>query len=239
MIPPLPAGVRLYVVGDIHGCATMLDRLTEEIDADIARHPAERVLEVFLGDYVDRGADCAGVLSRVAAEVPGRERVRLMGNHEDAMVEALADGSRMDRWLAFGGDATLRSYGIEPNEYAHAPHALQPIVQSVIPPEHTSLLERLALQHRVGDILFVHAGIRQGVALEEQDRHDLMWIREEFYDAPGPWPVYVVHGHTPVAAPEVFAHRANLDTGAVYGGPLTALVLEGDRHRFISVPYEA
>lgn len=236
MIPPLPDGLRIYAIGDIHGCARMLDRMSEAIEADIAERPADRIVEIFLGDYVDRGPDSAGVLTRLAADVPGRERVRLMGNHEDVMIDALSDGNLMDRWLALGGDATLRSYGIEPQDHAHDPQALTPIAQSVIPQEHIAFLNNLALRHRIGDLLFVHAGIRPEVPVEQQDRHDLLWIREDFYDADGALPVYVVHGHTPVDAPEIFDTRANLDTGAVYGGALSALVLDGGSHRIISVP---
>ncbi|RAI00438.1 serine/threonine protein phosphatase [Acuticoccus sediminis] len=234
----LPEGVRVYAIGDVHGCAKMLDRLLALIDEDLAADPATSVVEVFLGDYVDRGPDCAAVLKRVGEEVPGRERVRLMGNHEQAMIAALADGTMMSRWLAFGGDATLRSYGIEPNDWKHDPQALQPIVQSVLPRRDLELLTRLAYSHRIGGVIFVHAGIRPGVPLEEQSSSDMIWIREEFLTHSGPFPAFVVHGHTPVDAPEVTPWRANVDTGAVYGGALTAIVLEaGRRHRFLSVPH--
>lgn len=240
MTPSLPPGVRVYAIGDLHGCADLLDRMMEVIEADLVLSPAEEVVEVFLGDYVDRGPDSRGVLERVAQDPPGRQRVRLMGNHEDAMLAALDDGNLMSRWLfSFGGDATLRSYGLDAHEYAHQPQAMQPLARAVIPERDVALLRNLSLQHRVGDVVFVHAGIRPGVALEEQDRHDLLWIRDEFLLDPGPLPAFVVHGHTPVEAPEMFRWRANVDTGAVFGGPLTALVLEGTGHRFLSVRHGA
>ena len=165
MTPTLPPGLRVYAIGDIHGCASMLERMEELIEADLALNPAEDVLEVFLGDYVDRGPDSAGVLKRAAATVDGRERVHLMGNHEHAMLAALEDHTMMQRWLAFGGDATLRSYGIEPREWSHDPQALQPIAQSIIPLEDVAFLWRLQTFHQVGNVLFVHAGIRPGVGV--------------------------------------------------------------------------
>ena len=208
------------------------------IDADIESQPVETAIELFIGDYVDRGPDSAGVIARALEPRAGRERICLMGNHEDAMVAALSDGTQMDRWLSFGGDATLRSYGIDPADHTNNPQAMQPLLQSVLPPEHLAFLSRLETSHRIGDTLFVHAGIRPGVPLDEQDRNDLIWIREEFLEDPGPFPVHVVHGHTPVDQPEALAWRTNVDTGAVYGGSLTAAVLEGDSVRFLSIQPE-
>lgn len=236
MRPPLRNGLRIYAIGDVHGCARTLDALGERIAQDIAARPVAEVLEIFLGDYVDRGADTAGVIERVAADVPGRTRVRLMGNHEDAMLDALNDGTRMARWLAFGGEATLRSYGIEPREHAHDSQSLQPLARSVIPEAHVTFLENLSLRHEEPGYLFVHAGIRPGVPLAEQEAQDLLWIREEFYEAKDPLPAFVVHGHTPVNEPEILPHRANIDTGAVYGNALSALVLEGEELRVLSAP---
>lgn len=238
LTPTLKPGLRIYAIGDIHGCASMLERMLELIDADLQLNPAESVLEVFLGDFVDRGPDSAAVLKRVAMPAAeGRTRVHLMGNHEHAMVAALEDYTMMPRWLAFGGEATLRSYGIEPREWAHDPQALQPIAQSIIPQDDLTFLARLKTSHQEGNVLFVHAGIRPGVPLGAQDRHDLLWIRDEFLDHPGPHPAFIVHGHTPVDQAEVHPYRVNVDTGAVYGGPLTALVLEGSALRFLSVPH--
>ncbi|UOM34465.1 metallophosphoesterase family protein [Acuticoccus sp. I52.16.1] len=231
----LPDGVRVYAIGDIHGRIDLLERLLDVIDTDLSVAPAQSVVEVFLGDYVDRGPDCAGVLKRVGEEVPGRTRVRLMGNHEAAMNAALVDGTAMGRWLSFGGDATLRSYGIEPNEWAHDLQALQPVVQSLLPERDLALLAGLDYSHRIGDVFFAHAGIRPGVPLDEQSSHDLLWIREEFLNHLGRLPAFVVHGHTPVERPQIGPWRANVDTGAVYGGTLTALVLENGRYRLLSV----
>ena len=233
----LPEGLRIYAIGDIHGAATMLDKLLALIDDDIAADPPARVSEVFLGDYVDRGPDCAGVLRRLREVRADRERIHLMGNHEQAMIDALGNGTLMSRWLAFGGEATLASYGIDVRQWLHDPQALQPMAQAVIPEEDLVLLGRLTSSHQVGGVVFAHAGIRPGVALGEQALHDLLWIREDFLDHEGPLPAFVVHGHTPVDVPTVTPWRANVDTGAVYGGRLTAIVLEDRRYRLLSVDH--
>ncbi|MBJ3778328.1 metallophosphoesterase family protein [Acuticoccus mangrovi] len=233
----LPDGHRVYAVGDIHGCDHLLERLMGLIAEDLAASPAEHVTELFVGDYVDRGRDSYAVIEFLRGPAtPGRERVCLLGNHEVAMLDALRDGSLMARWLVFGAEATLRAYGIEARQYAHNPVALQPMLQAVLPEEHRAFLEQRPVTHRIGDVLFVHAGIRPGVPLEAQERHDLIWIREEFLNYTGPLPVHVVHGHTPVDAPDHRPWRTNIDTGAVYGGALTAAVLENGSVRFLSVP---
>lgn len=231
----IPPGVRVYAIGDVHGRSDLLDRLFAEIGEDVERSPAERIVELFIGDYVDRGPDSAGVIERAMTPHDGRERVCLMGNHEDAMIAAMQHGSQMDRWLAIGGEATLRAYGIDVAEYLHDPQALQPLLHSVVPRQHVEFLDRLEVSHRIGGTLFVHAGIRPGVPIEDQERHDMIWIRDEFLDHAGPFPLHVVHGHTPVSVPEARRWRTNIDTGAVYGGALSAAVLEGSAVRFLSV----
>lgn len=237
MRPALPEGVRVYAVGDVHGCADMLDALLARIDEDAARRPAAETWEVFLGDYVDRGPDSAGVIDRLAGAPPeGRRRVCLMGNHEAAMIEALEDATRMDGWLELGGDATVRSYGVEPREQVGDGEAVHRLLVSAMPAAHRRFLARLARHHRIGDVVFAHAGVRPGVPLEEQDPHDLVWIREGFLDHHSPLGFHVVHGHTPVDAPDERGSRTNVDTGAVYGGGLTAAVLEGETMRFLTVP---
>lgn len=232
----LPAGVRVYAVGDIHGEAGMLDDLLALIDLDVSeRPPPEEVCELFVGDYVDRGPDAPGVIERLRMPASGRTRICLLGNHEDAMIASLTDPGMIPAWLSFGGDATLRGYGIDPDAHRHDPRALQPLLVSVLPPEHLLFLSRLALSHRIGDVLFVHAGIRPGVPLASQAREDLIWIRDEFLHHKGPLPVHVVHGHTPTDRPDATADRTNVDTGAVFGGALTAAVLEGGTRRFLRV----
>ena len=233
----IPPGERVYAIGDVHGLSATLDALLDAIEADLRDHPAERVTEVFIGDYVDRGPDSFGVIERLLRDPPaGRTRVYLMGNHEHAMLAGLRDGEAMSRWLGFGGEATATSYGVDPAEHNGDALAIQARLHAAIPERHLAFLTNLTLQFQLGRTLFVHAGIRPEVPLNQQDPHDLMWIRDAFLDYDGPLEAHVVHGHTPAEEPEDFAWRTNVDTGAVYGGQLTAAVLEGSSVRFIQVP---
>jgi serine/threonine protein phosphatase 1 len=215
----VPAGVRVYAVGDVHGCDGQLAALHRQISLHWSRRPAARCVIVHLGDYLDRGPDSAAVIARLrgAPPVGGAAAVCLLGNHEQMMLEALdptPDPSAMALWQANGGAATLASYGDVPGGDLIWLRALP---------------DRFAL----GGYLFVHAGIRPGVALHRQHRMDLLWMREPFLSWRGALPAVVVHGHTPAAAAEVLPHRIGLDTGAVYGGPLTCGVLEADRVGFL------
>lgn len=237
MIPALPDGQRIYAIGDIHGMREELLRLLDLIEQDIReRPPAGPVTEIFLGDYVDRGPDSFGVIETLLEPRENRRRVCLRGNHEDAMMRALEDSAAVMRWMTFGGDATCRSYGLDDPSLLHNPPALQPMLQAALPDTHRDFLNGLGLFERIGGLLFVHAGIRPGVSLADQDPHDLIWIRDEFLTYGGPLPFHVVHGHTPSRKPERLAYRTNVDTAAVYGGALTCAVIERDRIAFLSVP---
>ena len=226
----LPPGRRIYAIGDIHGCARQLANLHAVIAADFAERPVASALLLHIGDYVDRGADTAGVIARLAAgcPIPGMAMVNLLGNHESTMLEALA-GERAagTDWLFAGGRATLESYGID----ADGPRdgwATQ------IPLSHQAFLKALGLMHREGGYAFVHAGVRPGIALESQARDDLLRSRQPFLYSEADFGAVVVHGHTPVKAPVVRHNRIAIDTGAVFGGPLTCLVLEGETLGFLS-----
>lgn len=233
----LPDRQRVYAVGDIHGMSHLLDKMFDEIDAHQAAAPEAVCIEVFLGDYVDRGPDSYGVIERLI-EPPrhGRERICLLGNHEEAMMHALHDPTALARWRSFGADATLLSYGIDARTGGGQANAIQPLLNAALPVSHLRFLESLPRMAQIGDVLFVHAGIRPGVPIEEQDAHDLIWIRDEFLSSEEPFPAHVVHGHTPSRGPDHRAFRTNVDTGAVYGGALTAAVMEADRVEFLSVP---
>ncbi|MCI0754473.1 metallophosphoesterase family protein [Teichococcus vastitatis] len=218
----LPPGLRVYAIGDVHGCAARLTALHAAIAADWAVLPGERCAVVHLGDYIDRGPDSAAVLNRLLQPPPvaGAESVLLRGNHEAMMLEALAAGrgtAAEDLWLANGGRATLRSYG-----------------RAGPPPAHLALMQGTGLFWQAGSYLFVHAGLDPRRPLAAQREQDLLWIREPFLSWPDPLEQVVVHGHTPSRAPEVRRHRIGIDTGAVGGGPLTGLVLEADTLRFLS-----
>ena len=231
----LSDGVRVYAIGDIHGHLALLEQLQGLIDEDLAARPAGRAIEVYLGDYVDRGPDSAGVVEALAGPPPeGLERVCLIGNHEDFLLQFLDDPSVLQSWLDNGGLATLASYGVVAASVEAEPDKVRAAFREALPAHHLRFFHDLALGHRVGDVLFVHAGIRPDVPIEAQDPHDLMWIRGPFLGFDGPLPVRVVHGHTPVRAPTVTPYRIGIDTGAFATGILTCAVLEGADVRFLS-----
>ncbi|MEO9189399.1 MAG: metallophosphoesterase family protein [Acetobacteraceae bacterium] len=228
----LPDGERVYAVGDVHGCLDRLRAMHRIIAADIANRPAASVTLVHIGDYVDRGPDSAGVLDLLATAPPPpgvTTVVNLLGNHEAMMLDAitLRTPSAARHWLANGGEATLHSFGLgdadDPAAWA-----------ARLPAERIAFLRALPLTHRAGGYVFVHAGLRPGVALAAQAREDMLWIREPFLSADTPFEAVVVHGHTPVPAPVLRPNRVGIDTGAVMGGALTGVVLEADRIGFIS-----
>lgn len=209
-----------------------------EADADNGAPP--RLVVVFLGDYIDRGLESAGVIDRLAGPSPPRfERVFLRGNHEDAMLRFLEDVSTGPLWLGNGGDATLYSYGVrfQPGlPYDERLAALQADLRARLPPAHLDFLRGLPCRHDEGDYLFVHAGIRPGVPIDMQSVEDMLWIREPFLSARADLGKVVVHGHTinaETTAPEIRAHRIGIDTGAYATGKLTCLVLEGETRRFL------
>jgi len=226
----LPAGMRVYAVGDIHGCATRLEDLHRLIAADLAARPVAEPLLLHVGDYVDRGPDSRAVIARLAAgpPIPGLPTVNLTGNHEQMMLKTLAslDPDDIENWLANGGEETLRSWELNPFDDPEAWPA-------AIAPAHTAFMRDMPLMHRAGGYLFVHAGVRPGVKLDRQSREDLLWIRDPFLSHDGDLGLVVVHGHTPVSAPLVRRNRIDIDTGAYLGGDLTCAVLEGDRIGFL------
>lgn len=243
-VPPfparVPAGCRIYAVGDIHGRLDLLDRLLARMAEDCARGRPERVVVVFLGDYVDRGPNSRLVVERLMHGAPpgtalsGAEWICLKGNHEDYMVRFADSPAVGAAWCLNGGYETLRSYAGElPDGLASDMGALQLLLARALPPAHLRFLARLPLMHREGDYVFVHAGIRPGVALEDQEAADLLWIRDDFLFDTTPAPFVVVHGHTPSPTPDIRPHRIGVDTGAYYSGALTALVLEGADRRFL------
>ncbi len=242
----MPPGVRVYAVGDCHGCLAALRALRSAIVADSARADAEgprahRRVVIYLGDYIDRGPDSRGVLDLLIGEpLAGFETIHLMGNHE-AFLRGFLDGEDVAAaWLTYGGVETLSSYGLDlaaltgpwPEPDARD---LRDALTPAIPEAHRAFLDGLALSHIEGDYYFVHAGIRPGVPLERQGENEQLWIREPFLGSTADHGKVVVHGHSVAREPEVRANRIGIDTGACFGGKLTALVLEGDRHRFLSV----
>jgi serine/threonine protein phosphatase 1 len=236
----IPPGQAAYAVGDVHGRLDLLRELLQRIAGDAARHPADTARSlVFLGDYIDRGTESRGVVDCLLEDpLPGFETIRLMGNHEDAILAFLDGDSDGLDWLSFGGLETLLSYGVPLRRLPHTEDAVADLrlsLSSALPREHLDFFRRGALRHAIGDYLFVHAGVRPGVPLEQQTPTDLMWIRDDFLGSRVPLLGHVVvHGHTICDLPQDRDHRINVDTGAFVSGRLTCLVLRGNERRFIS-----
>ncbi|CUW41526.1 putative serine/threonine-specific protein phosphatase [Magnetospirillum sp. XM-1] len=236
----VPPGSRVYAIGDVHGRLDLLDRLLGQIAADAAQAPDRRVVVVFLGDLIDRGPDSRAVIERVIAGPPdqgplaGARYVCLRGNHEDILLQFLADFSVGPRWFRNGGLEAIRSYvGEVDGLLAHDYPRLQKMLYRALPSHHLRFLSSIPARHEEGDYLFAHAGVRPGVALDRQDPYDLMWIREPFLSAAEPMEKMVVHGHTVASEPEERVHRIGIDTGAYRTGRLTALVLDGGGRRYL------
>ena len=226
---------RVYAIGDVHGCLGALDQLLEKIRSDIGAF-ADDVRLVFLGDLIDRGPASAEVIERVVrGPLPGSNVQVLMGNHEEAMLAAYDGSSDVRGWLSYGGMQTLESYGISRAEHFAQGFDLTKRLREVVPPDHIAFLRSLPDHLRIGHYLFVHAGIRPGVPLEQQRPEDLRWIRSGFLDNDTDHGMTVVHGHTIAETPQIRANRIGIDTGCYAGGPLTALVLEGCEQRFLQV----
>jgi serine/threonine protein phosphatase 1 len=228
-LPRLPEGIRIYALGDIHGRSDLLKQMFTVIDADIARNPISRPIEVFLGDYIDRGPDSAHTLDLLIERSLYRETVFLKGNHEAYFLEVLRDPAKLEDWRQFGGLQTLMSYGIQPtlNPDASEQADLISALTEVMPGDHLSFLQGLKPSFVCGDFFFVHAGVRPGIPLNEQQETDLLWIRNEFLDSNEDFGKFIVHGHTPVRAPDIRPTRINIDTGAYATGNLTLLTIQG------------
>lgn len=236
-LPRGKEGCRAYAVGDIHGRLDLLDRLLANIERDMATRAPRRTFIIFLGDLIDRGPDSAGVVERLRTyRNPNAKLVFLGGNHEEVLLNILA-GKRgvLASWLKFGGAECAASYGIDTAELArvHEDLAIE-MVRAKVPRSHKEFLESFADTFRFGDYLFVHAGIRPGVAVDEQSRQDLRWIRDPFLSDAKEHGFVVVHGHTIVERVEERPNRIAIDTGAYHSGVLTALAVEDEKRWFLT-----
>jgi serine/threonine protein phosphatase 1 len=234
--PAGATGCRAYAVGDIHGKLDLLEELLAKIHADLQHNPAAKTLLVFVGDLIDRGPSSAQVIERLRTyRRQGIRPVFILGNHEEVLLRILdGDPSLIGSWLRFGGLECLKSYGVDPASLrGRSPAELIAAVRGAVPGEHVEFLRGFVDSCRFGDYLFVHAGIRPGIALEQQRQSDLRWIREPFLVDETDHGFIVVHGHTIAPAVEERTNRIGIDTGAYRSGVLAALVIEGTERRFI------
>ncbi|MFM9977270.1 MAG: metallophosphoesterase family protein [Sphingomonadaceae bacterium] len=232
----IPEGQRVYAIGDIHGRKDCLKILLRKIDADdAARPPAETTL-VLLGDLVDRGEDSRGVVETAMQLAKFGKTIFLMGNHEETLIRAWEGDKRATALFhRVGGRETLESYGVTDDEYEACDLSeLATLIASRVPLAHIAFMRSFIDQWACGDYLFVHAGIRPGVALDEQSPSDLRWIRKEFLDDRRDHGPMIVHGHSITEHVDEQPNRIGIDTGAFASSCLTAIGLEGDQRWFLS-----
>lgn len=226
----LPAGKRVYAVGDIHGRLDLLEDLLRRMEADdAARGPADTIV-IFLGDLIDRGPDSAQVVQRLLELGAQTDKVRfLLGNHEEVFLKSMAgERKALPFFLRIGGKETVLSYGIGEAEYAQSDYPeLLELLRVRVPQAHLDFLSGFEDMVVLGDYAFVHAGVRPGVPLEAQKPETLRWIREEFLNSTEPFEKIVVHGHSISDEVEECTCRIGIDTGAYFSGRLTAMGFEG------------
>jgi serine/threonine protein phosphatase 1 len=227
----------VYAIGDVHGCLDELLALERAIVRDAGELPGAKLI-VMVGDYVDRGPASAQVLDHLLAPPPpGFERICLTGNHEMVMLDYLEGRIGRAGWLAMGGRQTLLSYGIDHErlrEIYRADRRIDDAIRAAIPAAHLAFLRALPIMVETPGFLFVHAGIRPDLPLERQSDRDLVFIREDFYQAAHLLSRYVIHGHTPVDEARREGMRVDIDTGAFFSGRLTALRIWQNKGRYLT-----
>ena len=233
--PPAPEGFTVYVVGDIHGRLDLLAGVQRRIDEDKARTRSQRTVEIYLGDYIDRGPDSAGVVSELIERGRHTHALFLRGNHEQLLLDFLDGADCLEQWRALGGTATMLSYGVAPALLTRSAseEAVRLSLIENLPVTHRAFYQQTGSYVRAGHYLAVHAGIRPGVKLEDQSASDLLGIRQDFLQYEGELGFVVVHGHTPVMAPDLRRNRINLDTGAFATNRLTCLRIGDDGARVL------
>lgn len=231
------AGIAIYAVGDVHGCLDELLSLEQAIMADGKNLPGRKII-IMLGDYVDRGPASSQVVDHLIAPPPaGFERICLAGNHEVVMLDYVDGRLGLADWMSMGAASTLLSYGIDLDRLVQvyrSSRQIDEVIRKAIPAEHLAFLRSLPILVEARRFVFVHAGVRPEIDLDRQSDYDLAFIRSEFYERAHLLKKYVVHGHTPVSEAKREGMRVNIDTGAVFGGRLTALRLWQDKGLYLT-----
>ena len=229
-------GDRLYAIGDVHGCFDLLTHLLQLIEHDLSSRAPKEARLVMLGDYVDRGPQSRDVCELLFALASEGRAICLRGNHEQVMLDVLdGDESALRFWLEYGGEATLRSWDIPEKIIDEAWYAVEGAgrlisqFREMVNPQLVEWLRGLPIYYMHGDYLFVHAGIRPRITLEDQTEQDMLWIRQPFLQSRARHPWKIIHGHSEFDEVQNMSNRVGIDTGAYRTGVLTALGLE-DEH---------
>lgn len=230
-------GVAIYAVGDVHGCLDELLSLERAIVANGRDLPGRKLI-IMLGDYIDRGPASSQVLDHLIAPPPaGFERICLAGNHEVMMLDYIDGRLGLGDWMSMGAASTLRSYGIDLERLVQvyrSSRQIDEVIRKAIPAAHVAFMRSMPILVEAPRFIFVHAGIRPELDIDQQSDNDLVLIRSDFYEHASLLKKYVVHGHTPVAEPKLEGKRINIDTGAVFGGRLTALRIWQDKGLYLT-----
>lgn len=237
VLPYCPAGERVYCVGDIHGQVELLRQLHQQIAQDAAAYSGIKKL-IYLGDYVDRGLQSKAVIDELLQNpLPGFENIYLRGNHEQVFLDFIqGEKEVLKPWLAFGGQATLVSYGVLMTKIptSEADYlGLQTQLRARVPEDHLRFLQRTQSHYHCGNYYFVHAGIDPRLKLAEQCLEAQLWIRDEFIRSRKCFEKIIVHGHTVSETPVFRSNRIGIDTGAYASNCLTCLVLEHDQQSIL------
>jgi serine/threonine protein phosphatase 1 len=227
--PPSANAAVLYAIGDIHGRADCLKRAQDLIDRDVAERGAdERALEIYIGDYVDRGPRSKEVIDLLVRRQATRKLIALRGNHEILMDSFLKGRIPFEDWRRLGGLETILSYGVDARRLLEQGGIEPRDFAEKVPASHLQFLSTLTNIHVAGRYCFVHAGLRPGVPIERQSPEDLAWIREDFLNFPGDFGLIVVHGHTPITNIDFLRNRINIDTGAYLSNRLSVLRIDAE-----------
>lgn len=232
----LENGKRIYVIGDVHGCLNELNRLTSMIEQDIKDHPVadEQLMTlIYIGDYIDRGLNSKGVLDFIIKQqevwaARGRKTVYLRGNHEQGLLDAFSDDSK----LLYRINALAASYGVN-SPFARPAVEVLADLKEKMPPEHLAFLESTQMQYEEDDYFFVHAGISPEAPLDAQNVSDMLMIRDDFLKSDKDFGVKVVFGHSLFENVRDFGNKIGVDTAAFSTGKLSAVVLEGKAVRVL------